>query len=127
MGECLTKTQTEYIHIVNQHRNTVNENDEPNNNDNKTNNQMTKQHSQRHSKFDSSIFNRHESDECNSSNYNHCTSMTRLIASLEYYSTLDIDNDKDADAETFRQFMNDIYSELINDYIHFNNNHTQEL
>eukprot|EP01084_Bolivina_argentea_P043228 79653_1 len=62
---------------------------------------------------------------CNN-NYKQCGSITRLLLSLKYYSTLNI-TENDNDAESFRKFMNDVYYELINDYIHFNNKHTNEL
>eukprot|EP01084_Bolivina_argentea_P014508 27118_1 len=75
---------------------------------------------------DLSTFKQPQNVECGKSNYKKCKSMTRLFVSLKYYSTLNIIENNN-DAERFRKFMNDIYYEVINDYIHFNNNHTHEL
>eukprot|EP01084_Bolivina_argentea_P158299 275762_1 len=65
-------------------------------------------------------------NECNDNNYKQCMSTTRLLEALQYYSTLNI-TENHRDEEMFRKFMNNIYYEVINDYIHFNNHHTHEL
>eukprot|EP01084_Bolivina_argentea_P153803 268152_1 len=65
--------------------------------------------------------------ECNTkSSYTECSAMKRLLTALKYYSMLDI-IDKVEDREFFRKFMNDIYYQVLDDYIHFNNHHSHEL
>eukprot|EP01084_Bolivina_argentea_P232465 391805_1 len=71
------------------------------------------------------VFKR-ENISCNKNNYKNCTSITRLLVALKCYSTLDIIGN-DNDANVFREFIHDIYHELVNDYIHFNNEHSHEL
>eukprot|EP01084_Bolivina_argentea_P103314 185075_1 len=74
---------------------------------------------------DLSTFKGDQNGKCNNSNWKQCKSMRRLLFALKYYSELNIDNNKDA--EIFTEFMLDIYYGLINDYIHFNNEHTHQL
>eukprot|EP01084_Bolivina_argentea_P065070 118620_1 len=60
-------------------------------------------------------------------NYIQCQAMQRLFAALAYYSKLNI-VEKENDRELFDRFYNEIYdNQFINDYIHFNNNHTHQI
>eukprot|EP01084_Bolivina_argentea_P153801 268149_1 len=79
--------------------------------------------------FDLSSFknkvNANESECNNNKGFTKCAAMSRLIIALKYYSMLDIHNVEDR--EFFRNFMDVIYYQVIDDYIHFNNHHTHEL
>eukprot|EP01084_Bolivina_argentea_P203075 346879_1 len=67
--------------------------------------------------IDRSIFTCNQQYQSNhNANYAKCDAITRLLVSLEYYSALNI-IENDNDAEIFREFMDDTYYELINDYI----------
>eukprot|EP01084_Bolivina_argentea_P220682 373958_1 len=73
------------------------------------------------------IYKSTQDNQCNDNeNYKACICITRLLVALKYYSRLNIIENHN-DRELFRQFMNEIYYELINDYIHFNNHHTHEV
>eukprot|EP01084_Bolivina_argentea_P044915 82660_1 len=76
--------------------------------------------------FDLSVFKDNQNNTCDGDDHKQCKSMTRLLVALKYYSMLNIIENED-DVEFFTEFMHDIYYELINDYIHFNNHHTHEL
>eukprot|EP01084_Bolivina_argentea_P076957 139496_1 len=66
--------------------------------------------------------------KCNQKdNYINCQAMQRLFAALLYYSILNIIENKN-DRELFDIFYNEIYgNQFIDDYIHFNNNHTHQI
>eukprot|EP01084_Bolivina_argentea_P245448 410945_1 len=78
-------------------------------------------------KLDPDIF---KQDNCNdydcNQKYRKCKSIKRLFAALKLYSTLNIIGDEN-DRDVWNKFMNQIYHNLIDDYIHFNNNHSHEL
>eukprot|EP01084_Bolivina_argentea_P211245 359357_1 len=63
---------------------------------------------------------------CNNKDYTQCQAMKRLLAALKYYSMLEIIDNKN-DRELWNNFINQIYLNLIDDYIHFNNHHSHEL
>eukprot|EP01084_Bolivina_argentea_P124431 220498_1 len=64
-----------------------------------------------------------EFDKCESEN---CISLKRLLTASAYYDKLDIvKNHKHH--ELFNDFIHNIYVELINDYIHFNNQHSHAI
>eukprot|EP01084_Bolivina_argentea_P275814 470468_1 len=58
-------------------------------------------------------------DKCESEN---CISLKRLVTASIYYSKLNI-IDNDTHYALFDDFIHNIYFGLINDYIHFNNQH----
>eukprot|EP01084_Bolivina_argentea_P044937 82707_1 len=87
-------------------------------------NQLT--HDRLNQVVDLLLFKNDHNNECNHNNYKECRSITRLLFSLKFYSRINI-IENDNDAEMFRKFMNDIYYQVINDYIHLNNEHTHEL
>ena len=66
--------------------------------------------------------------ECDhNKDYTNCQAMNRLFAALKYYSMLNISENK-SDREFVTEFMTDIYStQFIDDYIHFNNHHSQDI
>eukprot|EP01084_Bolivina_argentea_P294541 506820_1 len=76
---------------------------------------------------DSTIFgniHRHNAfDKCASQN---CISLKRLITASTYYSKLDI-IENDTHHALFDDFIHNIYVDLINDYIHFNNQHSYQI
>eukprot|EP01084_Bolivina_argentea_P245450 410953_1 len=81
-------------------------------------------------KFDLNIFRADDLNDlectCNGKDYTQCQSMERLLAGLKYYSMLKITSNEN-DKELWNQFINEIYYNLIDDYIHFNNNHSHEI
>eukprot|EP01084_Bolivina_argentea_P133075 234836_1 len=64
--------------------------------------------------------------ECNKNNYKQCQSVNRLFAALKHYSMLNI-MESENDRDIFMNFMNDIYCQLIDDYIHLSTHHSREL
>eukprot|EP01084_Bolivina_argentea_P124432 220500_1 len=69
------------------------------------------------------IYGDNEFDKCESEN---CISLKRLLTASAYYDKLDIvKNHKHH--ELFNDFIHNIYVELINDYIHFNNQHSHAI
>eukprot|EP01084_Bolivina_argentea_P315267 546154_1 len=81
------------------------------------------------SKFDFSSFKKDNSADLackRNANYLFCESMNRLFNALQIYTTLNIINNQN-DREFFDKFMHEIYDQLVNDYIHFNNHHTHQL
>eukprot|EP01084_Bolivina_argentea_P153800 268146_1 len=61
---------------------------------------------------------------CDNKSYTQCQSMNRLFAALEYYSQIRIRREN---RNIFIDFVNDVYHQLIDDYIHFNNHHSHQL
>eukprot|EP01083_Nonionella_stella_P154321 497117_1 len=74
------------------------------------------------------VFKTKEQPECNvnASDSSKCISMKRLAVALKHYSTLNIMENSD-DQEVFRRFMLETYHEVIDDYIHFQKYHGNEL
>eukprot|EP01084_Bolivina_argentea_P252481 423796_1 len=66
--------------------------------------------------------------KCNEKhNYSNCQAMQRLFAALFYYSKLNIIENTN-DQEVFTIFCNETYhNQFIDDYIHFNNNHSHQI
>eukprot|EP01084_Bolivina_argentea_P240426 403924_1 len=66
--------------------------------------------------------------KCNDKDdYTKCQAMHRLFAALSYYSKLNIIENTN-DRELFDRFYNEIYDgQFINDYIHFNNDHSHQI
>eukprot|EP01084_Bolivina_argentea_P238718 401080_1 len=76
-----------------------------------------------------SIIFKQENDndyECNRNDYMQCKPMKRLFAALKHYSMLNITGNQ-MDKEVWNRFVNEIYGNFIDDYIHFNNEHSHEL
>eukprot|EP01084_Bolivina_argentea_P303177 523368_1 len=71
--------------------------------------------------FDFSIFN-NISTECNGK---LCICIQRLLYGLKYYQMLNVDNEEDANKLV--QFCKEIYTELLNDFIHIIIKHKDEL
>lgn len=67
-----------------------------------------------------------QSIECKQPESINCLSIKRLLMALKYYSMLDVVNNKD-DQNTFIQFINEIYINLLNDYIHLVTVHGNQL
>eukprot|EP01083_Nonionella_stella_P254839 875311_1 len=70
--------------------------------------------------------NEHYECDANASDSSKCISMQRLAVALKHYSTLNIMENSD-DQEVFRRFMLETYHEVIDDYIHFQKYHGNEL
>eukprot|EP01084_Bolivina_argentea_P238721 401084_1 len=70
----------------------------------------------------------HDNDvPCNGEkDYIQCECMKRLFAALRHYSLLDILQNEN-DREAWNKFINEVYDNLVDDYVHFNNNHSHEL
>eukprot|EP01084_Bolivina_argentea_P265642 450371_1 len=65
--------------------------------------------------------------QCNEKNdFSKCECMQRLFAGLKYYSMLNIMENQN-DKEVWNKFVDEIYHNLVDDYVHFNNNHSHEL
>eukprot|EP01084_Bolivina_argentea_P298068 513586_1 len=73
--------------------------------------------------FDIGIF-KNESDSCKS--VKDCTFIKKLLASLKYYSLLDINNNID-NGDVFCNFIDQVYNQVLNHYIHLVNNHGNDL
>eukprot|EP01084_Bolivina_argentea_P133547 235673_1 len=55
-----------------------------------------------------------------------CSSLKRLISALELYSKFNISDNMQGQG-MFNHFVNDIYYQFLDDYIHFNNIHSHQL
>eukprot|EP01084_Bolivina_argentea_P238719 401081_1 len=64
--------------------------------------------------------------ECQKQQYMKCKSMKRLFEALKLYSTLNIIENEN-DKEVWNKFVDEVYDNLVDDYVHFNNNHSHEL
>eukprot|EP01084_Bolivina_argentea_P262211 443365_1 len=64
--------------------------------------------------------------DCNDKDYTQCKSMKRLLEGLKFYSGLKITENAN-DKKIWNKFINEEYDNLIDDYIHFNNQHSHEL
>eukprot|EP01084_Bolivina_argentea_P226123 382002_1 len=70
-------------------------------------------------------FNKNQTtDECNE--MASCNKVNRIIEALMYYVKLNIINNTN-NANTFEHFINDVYDEILNDYVHLNNTHGHQL
>eukprot|EP01084_Bolivina_argentea_P118936 210960_1 len=89
-------------------------------------NKCKKQSNSNMSNLDLSIFKtEHYRTICNN-DYSKCSSISRLLAALKYYSILNtIDNREHQNI--FTHFINEIYYSLIDDFIHIINNHHSDL
>eukprot|EP01084_Bolivina_argentea_P124039 219811_1 len=67
--------------------------------------------------------NNNEFDKCESEN---CNSIKRILTASAYYNKLDI-VENHAHYKRFDDFIHNIYLDLINDYIHFINQHSSEI
>eukprot|EP01084_Bolivina_argentea_P298540 514477_1 len=67
--------------------------------------------------------NDNDFDKCESTN---CSSLQRILTAASYYSKLNI-IDNDTHYALFDDFIHNIYFDLINDYIHFNNQHSHAI
>eukprot|EP01084_Bolivina_argentea_P211499 359779_1 len=71
------------------------------------------------STFDINIFAEY-SNNCNGTNCDH---LNRLMVCLKYYSLIDLANDKQ-ERDKFAEFCNNVYSNLLEDYIHLMSFHS---
>eukprot|EP01084_Bolivina_argentea_P112535 200706_1 len=72
------------------------------------------------------LFHTIHDNRCNGKEYSQCQCMKRLFVGLQYYSTLNITTNE-SDKEEWNTFINETYHNLIDDYIHFNNDHSHEI
>ena len=73
------------------------------------------------------IFKDESNKKCAGSDFRNCVSIKRLLASLNYYTVLDIVKNEQH-RNIFSNFFDTIYNvELLNDYNHLINNHGQQL
>ena len=77
--------------------------------------------------FDLSVFKEENDGQCCKSDHTNCTSIRRLLAALKYFSVLNITNNRNR-CDIFNDFINDVYGrQLLDDYTHLLNEHSQEL
>ena len=55
-----------------------------------------------------------------------CDALKRLICALHYYNEFDLINNEN-DRDTFNHFIFNIYTNLINDYIHLVDDHSNHI
>eukprot|EP01084_Bolivina_argentea_P109283 195332_1 len=83
-------------------------------------------------KIDLSIFENENKDElnikCTNTNLkeNKCAAINRITAALNYYSTLNI-NDNIEHQNLFTEFVNDIYDQLLDDFIHLTTHQLEDI
>ena len=76
---------------------------------------------------DKSIFESKQATNCSShSDIHKCISLSRLAAILKYYGQLNI-TDNHKHQETFINFIDNVYPDFFNDYIHFVKMHSHQI
>ena len=62
---------------------------------------------------------------CTNDDHKDCAVITRLSLALKYYQDLDIQNQQHI--KLFEKFMNNVYKNVLDDYIHFVNKHGHQI
>eukprot|EP01084_Bolivina_argentea_P097515 175306_1 len=76
-----------------------------------------------HIQVDLAVFDDNDFNKCDSEN---CNSLKRILTASTYYNKLDI-TENITHCKLFDDFIHNIYFDLVNDYIHFNNQHSSEI
>ena len=76
--------------------------------------------------FQQNFDTNHDCDTNNDNSHHTCIALLRLMKALEYYSMIDIANNS-KHQDLFLDFMQKIYHQFVNDYIHLINDHSQQI
>eukprot|EP01084_Bolivina_argentea_P097514 175305_1 len=68
----------------------------------------------------------HDDNDFNKCDSENCNSLKRILTASTYYNKLDI-TENITHCKLFDDFIHNIYFDLVNDYIHFNNQHSSEI